>query len=115
LLQRASQVTDTIEGLIAKEAAALIAHDSRKFPVPASNFSCHSACFASVEAISAAIEARAASKNRSSNCLENYEDDEQDPFQEEQRMIAAFDTVQTSLFDTAERGNKMYGKRPVHS
>ncbi|KAJ6163386.1 hypothetical protein N7497_003365 [Penicillium chrysogenum] len=138
LLQRASQVTDTIEGLIAKEAAALIAHDSRKFPVPDAHVKGQApklsqlddrfldAARASIAAEIASTEAKQAewqekfddgwssARAKSLPGLENYEDDEQDPFQEEQRMIAAFDTVQTSLFDTAERGNKIEKKLSLH-
>ncbi|KAJ6189088.1 hypothetical protein N7519_003996 [Penicillium mononematosum] len=138
LLQRASQVTDTIEGLIANEAAALIAHDSRKFPVPDAQVKGQApklsqlddrfldAARASIAAEIASTEAQqsewqekfddgwSSARAKSLPGLENYEDDEQDPFQEEQRMIAAFDTVQTSLFETAERGNKIEKKLSLH-
>lgn len=138
LLQRASQVTGTIEGLIANEAAILIAHDSRKFPVPDAQIQGQApklsqlddrfldAARASIAAEIASTEAQlsewqdkfddgwSSARAKSLPGLENYEDDEQDPFQEEQRMIAAFDTVQTSLFDTAERGNKLEKKLSLH-
>ncbi|KAJ5783541.1 uncharacterized protein N7518_009218 [Penicillium psychrosexuale] len=138
LLQRASQVTGTIEGLIANEAAILIAHDSRKFPVPDAQIQGQApklsqlddrfldAARASIAAEIASTEGQlsewqekfddgwSSARAKSLPGLENYEDDEQDPFQEEQRMIAAFDTVQTSLFDTAERGNKLEKKLSLH-
>ncbi|KAJ5972490.1 uncharacterized protein N7479_002408 [Penicillium vulpinum] len=138
LLQRASQATDSIEGLIANEAAILIAHDSRKFPVPdaqvkgqAPNLTPLDDRF--LDAARASIAAEIASAEtqkpewqekfddswssvhaKSLPGLENYEDDEQDPFQEEKRMVAAFETVQTSLFATAERGNKLEKKLSLH-
>ncbi|KAJ5942622.1 hypothetical protein N7516_002790 [Penicillium verrucosum] len=136
LLQRASQSTGTIEGLIAKEAAILIAHDSRKFPVPDAQVKGQApklsqlddrsldAARASIAAEISSAEAQqlewqekfdsSAHAAKSLPGLENYEDDEQDAFQEEQRMVAAFDTVQTSLFATAERGNKLEKKLSLH-
>ncbi|KAJ9488049.1 Pre-mRNA-splicing factor [Penicillium thymicola] len=136
LLQRASQATGTIEGLIANEAAILIAHDSRKFPVPDAQVKGQApklsqlddrlldAARASIAAEISSVEAQqsewqekfdsSARAAKSLPGLENYEDDEQDAFQEEQRMVAAFDTVQSSLFATAERGNKLEKKLSLH-
>ncbi|KAJ5545161.1 hypothetical protein N7461_007465 [Penicillium sp. DV-2018c] len=138
LLERASQVTDAIEGLIAKEAAILIAHDSRKFPISGAQVQGQAprlkplddryldAARASIAAEIASTEAQqsewqekfddgwTSARAKSLPGLENYEDDEEDPFQEEQRMIAAFDTVQTSLFATADRGNKLEKKLSLH-
>ncbi|KUM57917.1 hypothetical protein ACN42_g9259 [Penicillium freii] len=138
LLQRASQATGTVEGLIAKEAAILVAHDSRKFPVPDAEVKGQApklsqfddrlldAARASIAAEIASTEAQqsewqekfddgwSSARAKSLPGLENYEDDEQDAFQEEQRMVAAFDTVQTSLFATAERGNKLEKKLSLH-
>ncbi|KAJ5202563.1 hypothetical protein N7449_004642 [Penicillium cf. viridicatum] len=117
LLQRASQATGTIEGLIANEAAILIAHDSRKFPVPDAQVKGQApklsqlddrlldAARASIAAEIASTEAQQSEwqekfddgwssvRAKSLPGLENYEDDEQDAFQEEQRMVAAFDTL----------------------
>ncbi|KAJ5205753.1 hypothetical protein N7491_003622 [Penicillium cf. griseofulvum] len=138
LLQRASKATSAIEGLIANEAAILIAHDSRKFPVPnaqvegqAPKLSQLDDRFLDAARVSIAAEIASAEAQKSEwqekfddswssvhakslPGLENYEDDEQDPFQEEQHIIAAFDTVQTSLFATAERGNKLEKKLSLH-
>ncbi|CAI7612845.1 unnamed protein product [Penicillium glandicola] len=138
LLQRASQVTGSIEGLIANEAAILIAHDSRKFPVPDAQVKGQApklsqlddrfldAARASIAAEIASTEAQQSEwqekfddgwssvRAKSLPGLEIYEDDEQDPNQEEQRMVAAFDTVQTSLFATAERGNKLEKMLSLH-
>ncbi|KAJ5138947.1 uncharacterized protein N7515_003795 [Penicillium bovifimosum] len=138
LLERASHVTDTIEGLIAKEAALLIANDSRKFPISGAQVQGKApkltplhdrymdAARASIAAEVASSQAQqsewqekfdegwSSARAKSLPGLENYEDDEQDPFQEEQRMIGAFDTVQTSLFATADRGNKLEKKLSLH-
>ncbi|OQE43541.1 hypothetical protein PENCOP_c003G00072 [Penicillium coprophilum] len=138
MLQRASQATDTIEALVANEAAILIAHDSRKFPVPGAQVEGQApklsqlddrfldAARASIAAEIASAEAQKSEwqekfddswssvRAKSLPGLDNYEEDEQDPFQEEQRMIAAFDTVQTCLFATAERGNKLEKKLSLH-
>ncbi|CAG8089132.1 unnamed protein product [Penicillium salamii] len=137
LVQRASQVTGAIEGLIANEAAALIAHDSRQFPVPGAQVEGKAPKLRQLDdrfldAARASIAAEIASEAQQSEWqdkfddgwssvrakslpgLENYEDDEQDPSQEEQKFIGAFDTVQTALFATAERGNKLEKKLSLH-
>jgi pre-mRNA-splicing factor CDC5/CEF1 len=138
LMQRASKTTGTIEGLIANEAAILIAHDSRKFPVPGAQVEGKApklrelddrylnAARASIAKEIASVEAQqtewqekfdegwSSVRAKSLPGLENYEDDEQDSFQEEQKMIGAFDTVQTALFATAERGNKLEKKLSLH-
>ncbi|CAG7920793.1 unnamed protein product [Penicillium olsonii] len=137
LVQRASQVTGAIEGLIANEAAALIAHDSRKFPVPGAQVEgkapkLHQLDDRFLDAARASIAAEIASEAQQSEWqdkfddgwssarakslpgLENYEDDEQDASQEEQKFIGAFDIVQTALFATAERGNKLEKKLSLH-
>jgi pre-mRNA-splicing factor CDC5/CEF1 len=138
LMQRASHTTDAIEGLISNEAAILIAHDSRKFPVPGAQIEGKApklrelsdrylnAARASIASEIASTQAQqsewqekfddgwSSAHANSLPGLENYEDDEQDVFQEEQKMIGAFDTVQTALFDTAERGNKLEKKLSLH-
>ncbi|CAG8000943.1 unnamed protein product [Penicillium salamii] len=137
LVQRASQVTGAIEGLIANEAAALIAHDSRQFPVPGAQVEGKAPKLRQLDdrfldAARTSIAAEIASEAQQSEWqdkfddgwssvrakslpgLENYEDDEQDPSQEEQKFIGAFDTVQTALFATAERGNKLEKKLSLH-
>ena len=138
LMQRASQATGAIEGLIATEAAILIAHDSRKFPVPGAQVEGKApklrelddrflnAARASIATEIASTEAQhlewqdkfddgwSSIRAKSLPGLENYEDDEQNTFQEEQKMIGAFDTVQTALFATAERGNKLEKKLSLH-
>lgn len=138
LMQRASKVSDTVEGLIANEAAILIAHDSRKFPVPGAQVEGKApklrqlddqrlnAARASIAAEIALAEAQksewqekfedgwSSARANSLPGLENYEDDEEDASLEEQKLIAAFDTVQTALLATAERGNKLEKKLSLH-
>ncbi|KAJ5101553.1 hypothetical protein NUU61_003775 [Penicillium alfredii] len=141
LMQRASHVRDPIGGLIAKEAAVLIAHDSRKFPVPGAKVEGKAPKLGllddgSLKAARSAIATEIASTEAQQQHqqdwqekfddvwlsttaqalpgLENYADDETDPFQEEQRMIGAFDGVQASLLATAERGNKLEKKLALH-
>ncbi|KAJ5179884.1 Pre-mRNA-splicing factor cef1 [Penicillium capsulatum] len=142
LVQRASHITDPIEGLIARETAALIAHDSRKHPVPgakvegkAPKLGCLDDRF--LEAARAAVATEAAATQQQQDewhesfdgvwsstrakalpGLDNYGDEEEeednDAFEEEQRMIGAFDSVQAGLLATAERGNKLEKKLALH-
>lgn len=138
LVQRASHVSDPIEALIAREAAVLIAHDSRKFPVPGAKVEGKAPKLRRLddrflEAARAAVASEAAAAQQQQEDwqenfdgvwtstrakalpgLENYEDDEDDAFEEEQRMIGAFDGVQTGLFATAEKGNKLEKKLALH-
>lgn len=141
VMQRASQVTDPIEGQIAKEAALLIAHDARKFPVPGAKVEGKAKKVERlddglVESARAAIAAEVASSQQqeqqqkewqenfenswsSSHAntlpgLSNYTDDEEDVFGQEQHMIGTFDNVQVSLLATAERGNKLEKKLALH-
>lgn len=141
LMQRASQVTDPVEGLIARETAVMIAYDSRRHPVPDAKVEGKAPKLdrlddTFLEAARAAIAAEIASEEARQQQeewqekfddiwsstratvlpgLENYEDEEEnDDFQEEQRMIAAFDGVQASLLATAEKGNKLEKKLALH-
>lgn len=138
LVQRASHVSDPIEALIARQAAVLIAHDSRKFPVPGAKVEGKAPKLRRLddrflEAARAAVASEAAAAQQQQEDwqenfdgvwtstrakalpgLENYEDDENDAFEEEQRMIGAFDGVQTGLFATAEKGNKLEKKLALH-
>jgi pre-mRNA-splicing factor CDC5/CEF1 len=141
LIARASQVTDPVEGLIAREAAILIAHDSRKHPVPGAKVEgkapklgqvddgCMEAARASIAAEIASTEAQqqqeewqekfddvwSSTRAKALPGLDNYADEEeQDAFQEEQGMIGAFDNVQESLLATAEKGNKLEKKLALH-
>lgn len=138
VMQRASQVTDPIQSSIAKEAALLIAHDARKFPLPGAKIEGKAKKMerlddSLLESARAAIIAEVASSEQeqewqqtfenswsSSHAkslpgLSNYADDEEeDVFGQEQHMIGAFDNVQASLLATAERGNKLEKKLALH-
>lgn len=138
LMQRASQVTDPINGLITKEAALLIAHDARKFPIPGAKVEGKAKKLERlddglVESARAAIAAEVASPQQQQDWqesfetswssshgkslpgLSNYADDEDDDvFRQEQHMIGTFDNVQASLLGTAERGNKLEKKLALH-
>ncbi|KAL5334521.1 hypothetical protein BJX70DRAFT_391364 [Aspergillus crustosus] len=137
LIERASHVTDPINGLIAKEAALLIANDARRFPVAGAKIEGKSRKLARLddkwlEEARSAIAAEASSgklqewadeldsqwSSSRSNTLPglfNYADDEdEDVYQEEQRMIGVFDNVQASLLATAEQGNKLEKKLALH-
>ncbi|KAJ6141623.1 hypothetical protein N7470_010013 [Penicillium chermesinum] len=135
LIERAARITDPIEGLIARETAALIAYDAKKHPVANAKVEGKAPKLSRLDdqyldaaraAIAAEMSSEAAQQEHSqwqekfeevslstqAKCLpglDNYDDeeDEQDPFKEEQRMIGAFDNVQSSLISIAERNNKL--------
>ncbi|KAF9887035.1 CDC5 cell division cycle 5-like protein [Aspergillus nanangensis] len=138
LMERASHVTDPIRGVIAKETALLIAYDARKFPLPGAKVEGKARKLEQFEdglmnAARAAIAAEAASSAEKSEWQEGFDtqwstahasslpglssyadDDEDDVYQQEQRMIGAFDNVQASLIATAEKGNKLEKKLALH-
>lgn len=137
LLHRASQVTDNIGGMIAKEAAFLIAHDARKFPAPGAKVEGKARKLdrlddGLLESARAAIAAEASTRQQQ-ECQENFDTcwssthdnslpglsnytdaEEEDEYRQEQRMINAFDNVQATLLSTAERGNKLEKKLALH-
>ncbi|KAL2814063.1 hypothetical protein BDW59DRAFT_176575 [Aspergillus cavernicola] len=137
LMERASNVTDPIAGLVAKEAALLIANDARRFPVPGAKIEgkprkleilddqwleqAHAAIAA--ELSSGKLQEWAddfdtqwsSSRSNTIPGLSNYaDDDEEDVYQQEQRMVGIFDNVQASLLATAEQGNKLEKKLALH-
>ncbi|KAL2006335.1 hypothetical protein VTN00DRAFT_9989 [Thermoascus crustaceus] len=137
LMERVSQVTDPIGSLIAKETALLIANDARKFPVPGGKVNGKAPKLEKLddsllEAAREAIKAEVASSElqlqweadfdaswSSSHTnalpgLSNYTDEEEDAYQQEQRMMNAFDSVQATLLATAEQGNKLEKKLALH-
>lgn len=136
LMERALQVTDPIESLVAKEAAVLIAHDARKHPLPNSKIEgkapkfekiddkwIHSARAAVLDEVSAEdlksqwqadFDASWTSAHETSLPGLSIYDEENDVFQQEQSMISAFDNVQNSLMATAEQGNKLEKKLALH-
>ncbi|RDW74679.1 putative cell division control protein (Cdc5) [Aspergillus mulundensis] len=137
LMERASHVTDPNTGLIAREAALLIANDARKFPVPGAKVEGKPRKLEVLddqwlEEARAAIAAEvssgkleewsnefdtqwSSSRQNALPGLSNYaDDDEEDVYQQEQRMIGVFDNVQASLLATAEQGNKLEKKLALH-
>ncbi|KAK6837060.1 Pre-mRNA-splicing factor cef1 [Aspergillus parasiticus] len=137
LVERASQVTDPIASMISKEAALLIAHDARKFPLPGAKVEGKARKVERfddmlMEAARSAVVTEATSNEKKPEWTENfdaqwttahskalpglsnYADEEEDEYQQEQRMIGVFDNVQASLLATAERGNKLEKKLALH-
>ncbi|OJI85838.1 hypothetical protein ASPTUDRAFT_55428 [Aspergillus tubingensis CBS 134.48] len=138
MMERVSHITDPISSLVAKEAALLIAHDARKFPTPGAKVEGKARKLEQLddsfmEQARAAIAAEAAKSEKQQEWQENFDeqwttkhssalpglsnyadDEEEDVYQQEQRMIAAFDNVQNSLLATAERGNKLEKKLALH-
>ncbi|KAL1965024.1 hypothetical protein VTN77DRAFT_6224 [Rasamsonia byssochlamydoides] len=137
LMQRAAQVTDPIESLIAKEAAILIANDARKFPVPGAKVEgkvpkLEKLDDTLLESARAAIASELASDElqqqwqadfdaswsttheNSLPGLATYNNEDSDVFQQEQQMISTFDNVQAALLATAEQGNKLEKKLALH-
>lgn len=138
LLERASQVTDPIERLIAEEAAILIANDARKHPVvgakvegkaPAPGRLDDAHLEAAREAIAKELDSDDLKQRwqadfesswtsmRDSGALPGlgvYEDEEDNFLEQEQRMIDMFDHVQEALMATAEQGNKLEKKLALH-
>ncbi|CAK37972.1 hypothetical protein CBS63078_1514 [Aspergillus niger] len=138
MMERVSHITDPISSLVAKEAALLIAHDARKFPTPGAKVEGKARKLEQLddnlmEQARAAIAAEAATSEKQQEWQENFDeqwttkhcsalpglsnyadDEEEDVYQQEQRMIAAFDNVQNSLLATAERGNKLEKKLALH-
>ncbi|BCR94124.1 putative cell division control protein (Cdc5) [Aspergillus luchuensis] len=138
MMERVSHITDPISSLVAKEAALLIAHDARKFPTPGAKVEGKARKLEQLddsfmEQARAAIAAEAATSEKQQEWQENFDkqwttkhssalpglsnyadDEEEDVYRQEQRMIAAFDNVQNSLLATAERGNKLEKKLALH-
>ena len=139
LMERVSHVADPISSLIAKEAALLIAHDARKFPIPGAKVEGKARKLEQLDdslmaQARAAITAEAAASQKQQEWQENFdeqwstkhsntlpglsnyadEEEEEDVYHQEQQMVAAFDNVQNSLLATAERGNKLEKKLALH-
>ncbi|KAH8696098.1 pre-mRNA splicing factor component-domain-containing protein [Talaromyces proteolyticus] len=136
LLERASHITDPIEGLIAREAAVLIAHDARKHPSAGAKIQGKAPKFEKIddkwlESARQEILNEVASEELKSQWQTDFDaswtsahesslpglniyDEESDVFKQEQTMISAFDNVQNSLMATAEQGNKLEKKLALH-
>jgi pre-mRNA-splicing factor CDC5/CEF1 len=138
LMERALQITDPIEALIAKEAAILIANDARKFPLPGTKAVGKAP---KVEKLDDQLleEARAAimaelvvpelqhqwqtdfsaswlelHEGNSLPGLADYSDDVEDVYRQEKQVKQIFDIIQTSLIATADQGNKLEKKLALH-
>ncbi|KAJ9235840.1 hypothetical protein DTO271D3_686 [Paecilomyces variotii] len=137
LMHRASQISDPIGSLVAKETALLIANDARKHSVPGAKVEGKAPKLQKLDdslldAARAAITAEVSSPElvqqwqsdfdnawtsthtNSLPGLANYSDEEEDPYKQEQQMITAFDNVSASLLATAEQGNKLEKKLALH-
>jgi pre-mRNA-splicing factor CDC5/CEF1 len=138
LVERASHVTDPVEVWIAKEAAILIAHDARKHPVQGAKIEGKAPKLEKLDDGLLEFARAMIAKELASDELQQqwqagfdtswtlthetsalpglsaYNDEDSDVFQQEQRMINAFDNVQDALMATAERGNKLEKKLAIH-
>jgi len=135
LLKVAAEVSDPVEAMIAREAALLIANDALKYPFPGATVQGSSRPLEifdddalnqarleiAVEFPSSEKERMQQEFNASWERLHNaasslpglvvYEEDETD----ERHIISeAFDKVQSTIVDDAEKGNKMESKLAVH-
>ncbi|KAL1955293.1 hypothetical protein VTO42DRAFT_8825 [Malbranchea cinnamomea] len=134
LMSKASEVTDPIHGLIAREMVILIAHDARKFPLPGAKIEGRAPKLeqlsddllakARAELADAVtleeqqkwqekFEASWKSAHQSSTLpgLDVYDDDLE---VQEQRMSTAFDNIQSALLEMAETDNKLEKKIALH-
>ncbi|OJD19391.1 pre-mRNA-splicing factor cef1 [Emergomyces pasteurianus Ep9510] len=138
LMEKGSNVTDPIQGLITREMAALIAHDAKKFPLPGAKVEGKapklvSFSDAQLSEARATIAAEAASLPSQKDWqdgfttswssiheaaglpgLSLYADDD-DYEMQEQQMMTAFENVQASLLASAEQGNKLEKKISLHN
>ncbi|OLN87871.1 Pre-mRNA-splicing factor cef-1 [Colletotrichum chlorophyti] len=131
LLSVASGIQDGVQSLIAQEAAALVANDAIKYPLPGSSvsgipprldtISDDDLAEARLQILSEtrpkppSAEIQAAFEGRSKNSLllglGCYNDDEEE---EEAVMKDAFDSIQDSIAATAEEGIKLEKKLGLH-
>ncbi|KAJ3944493.1 Pre-mRNA-splicing factor cef1 [Colletotrichum fioriniae] len=131
LLSNAESFQDSAEALIAREAAALVANDAVKYPLPGSKISGAAPRLDTISdddlaearlqimletkptpspaELQASFEAR--SKSSLLLGLGCYGDDEEE---EEAAMKTAFDSIQDSISSTAEEGIKLEKKLGLH-
>ncbi|KAL9945822.1 hypothetical protein ACHAQF_004162 [Verticillium nonalfalfae] len=132
LVSLASKIADGPEGLIAAEAAKLIANDATKFPQPGGKVkgsappldvigdsdlaAARQAIAAETAEIPGLEQVQQHFESRSSSSLllglGCYDDDEER--HQETVMRAAFDTVQDSIIASADRGTKLETKLKLH-
>ncbi|KAK4691409.1 pre-mRNA-splicing factor CDC5/CEF1, partial [Lecanoromycetidae sp. Uapishka_2] len=135
LLQAPSGIADKIEALIAREAAMLVANDAFKYPLPGAKVHASSRPLEVFEddelqkaRMEIAIELPSGGRERRQDDFEasweslhdassglpglaGYAADEAD---EKQVLIDAFDKVQGTIAEDAERGNKLEKKLALH-
>ncbi|KAF7561770.1 hypothetical protein G7046_g2372 [Stylonectria norvegica] len=131
LLKRATELTDSAEALIAREAANLMAYDAMKYPLPGADVKgalhppnpidddslaearllilSETKPLPSFEEIQEMFESRASSSLLLG--LGCYNDDEEE---QAVAMAAAFDVVQESIMASAEQGAKLEKKLSLH-
>ncbi|POR37205.1 Pre-mRNA splicing factor CEF1 [Tolypocladium paradoxum] len=131
LLRRANKMTNAAEALIAKEAAALMANDASKYPLPGSQVKGHPRPMDRIDdnaladarllilsetkprpgfaEIQTFFDSRA--KDSTLLGLGCYNDEEGE---QEAAMRAAFDAVQDSIMASAEQGAKLEKKLGLH-
>lgn len=137
LNKEALNVTDPIEGLIAREAAALICNDARKFPIPGGKVTgkvpklekvddsflekARSEIAAEMSSEfhdqwQAAFDSSWTSFHETNELpgLSIYADDEEGMKTQEQQMKSIFENVQNHLMQSAEQGNKLEKKLALH-
>lgn len=135
--KEASDVTDPIEGLIAREMAALIFNDARKFPIPGGKVAgtapkleklgdsfLEKARAEIVAELSsefqdqwqAAFDSSWSSFHETNKLpgLSIYADDDEGMEVQQQQMKNIFEDVQDRLMQTAEQGNKLEKKLALH-
>ncbi|KAL6860170.1 Pre-mRNA-splicing factor cef1 [Amphichorda felina] len=131
MLKKAEAISNPAEALIAKEAAALVASDAVKYPLPGSQVKGKPRTLPAIDDNSLANarllilsetkslpsfeEVQAAFENRASNStllgLGCYSDDEEE---QKAAMRQAFDAVQDSIMSSAEQGAKLEKKLALH-
>ncbi|KAK8090864.1 Pre-mRNA-splicing factor [Apiospora phragmitis] len=132
LIKEAAAIEDPVEALIAREAALLLANDAARYPIPGSRTKANSINLAQIddnalaearlqillevkdqpkpEAVASVFERENA--NALMLGLGCYEDDEEDA--QTQTMKTAFDNVQNTTIEIAEKCSKVEKKLGLH-
>ncbi|KAI9171233.1 Pre-mRNA splicing factor CEF1 [Paramyrothecium foliicola] len=131
LLKKAEAISVAAEAMIAREAAALMAHDALKYPLPgalvkgaprpiahiddASLADARILILSEMKPLPSFEEIQDTFEGRAANSmllgLGCYDDDEQ---QQEEAIRVAFDAVQDSIMTSAEKGAKLEKKLALH-
>lgn len=127
----AGKIKDESEALIAREAAALVANDASKFPLPGSKLKGHPPQLATIsdsDLAEARLQILMETKDvpKLAQLQESFESRSRDSLllglgcyagdveEEETAMRAAFDAVQDSIIASAEQGAKLEKKLALH-